>query len=115
MHPSKTLFNSFLFLLTISLISCGAREEKGYFGKQTITTTFTVEEVVYLKYSKVKGYIVHNSFRVPIDNGNSGYYYKEYDLERGQKIKTDISIYYYSVPGGYRLSFSDIDVSKYEK
>lgn len=100
-------------LLAVVLFSCSNKND-GFFKKETIETYFTITDVYKAKYSKVKGYIIYNDIKVPIDNGNNGYYYKDYNLSVGNKIKTSISIYYYSTNYGYELVFGDADVSRYE-
>jgi len=97
------------------LMSCARVDEKGYFDKEVIRTDFNVTKVSVYKYSSVDGFIVYDNKRIYLDNGNTGYYYKDYNLEPGQTISTIVTIYYHSTHDGYKLVFSDIDVSKYEK
>ena len=73
-----------------------------------------VTETYKAKYSKVKGYIIYDNLKIPIDNGNKGYHYKDYNLNVGDKIETSIDIYYYSSNYGYELVFGDINLSNYE-
>lgn len=99
-------------LLAVVFSSCSNKRE-GYFKHDVVNTTFYVNEVYRAKYSKVKGYIIYNNIKVPIDNGTKGYYYKDYSLNVGDEIETRIDIYYYSTSYGYELVFRDVDVSRY--
>lgn len=99
-------------LLAVVFSSCSNKSE-GYFKHDVVNTTFYVNDVYKAKYSKVEGYIIYNNIKVPIDNGNKGYYYKDYSLKIGDEIETKIDIYYYSTSYGYELVFGDVDVSRY--
>jgi hypothetical protein len=105
---------AFFILLVIGCLSSCSNKNDGYFKKETIKTKLIITEVYKAKYSIVKGYIIYNNIRVPIDNGGDGYYYKDYNLTVGSEINTLITIYYYSTNHGYELVFSDADVSVYE-
>ena len=100
-------------LLAVVLFSSCTNKNDGYFKHDRINTIFYVNDAYKAKYSKVKGYIIYNGIKVPIDNGNAGYYYKDYSLKVGDKIDVKIDIYYYSTNYGYELVFGDVDVSKY--
>ncbi len=113
MKRFKTLKSYTLYtLLALVILSCSNKSE-GYFKKETITAKFKITGVYKAKYSKVKGYIIYNGIKVPIDNGNEGYHYKDYNLRNGQNIDVKLNIYYYSRAYGYELVFDDVDVSRY--
>ena len=101
-------------VLSVVFSSCSNKSD-GYFKHDTVNTTYYVNDVSKAKYSKVKGYIIYKNIKVPIDNGNKGYYYKDYSLNVGDEIETTIDIYYYSTSYGYELVFGDVDVSSYVK
>ncbi len=103
----------FIIVLMTIFYSCSNKND-GYFKHETVNTLFYIEEIYIAKYSKVKGYIIYNNIKVPIDNGGNGYYYKKYNLKNGDKINTRINIYYYSTAYGYELVFDDVDISNYE-
>ena len=98
-------------ILTVFLSSCCTK----YFKKDLIKTTFTVTDLREGKYSVIEGYIVYNNIKIFINNGNDGYYYKNYNLSIGQSFKTNVFVYYYHTYYGYELKFGDVDFSKYEK
>ena len=100
-------------LLVVVLFSSCSNKNDGYFKHDRVNTIFYVNDIYKAKYSKVKGYIIYNEIRVPIDNGNAGYYYKDYNLNVGDTIEVKIDIYYYSTNYGYELVFGDVDVSRY--
>ena len=99
-------------LLALVFFSCSNKSE-GYFKKETITANLKITDVHKAKYSKVKGYIIYDGIKVPVDNGNEGYHYKDYNLRNGQNIDVKLNIYYYSTAYGYNLVFGDVDVSRY--
>jgi hypothetical protein len=100
-------------LLAVVLFSSCSNKNDGYFKHDRINTIFYVNDTYKAKYSKVKGYIIYSGIKVPIDNGNDGYHYKDYSLKVGDKIEAKIDIYYYSTNYGYELVFGDVDVSRY--
>jgi hypothetical protein len=87
---------------------------------ETVNTSVYITNVFTAKYSKVQGYIYYRNFKLDIDNGNTGYYYKKYNLTSGDIINGNVTIYqqsYYSnnpYKNDLILSTSEVDFSKYE-
>ena len=104
----------YLIVIILFLYSCNNKQEK-YFKSETITTDFYITDVNVYKYSKVKGYIIYNNIKVPIDNGNTGYYYKKYNRKPGDILKSHIILNYFSTNYGYEIVFGDVNISKFEK
>lgn len=109
----KNILKVLLLVVSLLIVSCGKRTD-GYFKRETIDVKVKITYVSRAKYSKVEGYFVRDGIQVPIDNGNSGYHYKTYNLKEGQVINCRIYKYYTSIRDGYKVEFSDLDVSKYE-
>lgn len=86
---------------------------------EKIITDVYITDVFKAKYSKIQGYIYYNNIKLEIDNGNSGYYYKNYSIKVGQKIKRSVIVYqrFYITNDPYKndiiLSTSDIDFSDF--
>jgi hypothetical protein len=76
------------FLMT----SCMAPKPK-YESVRTVQTYVTITHVSVSKYARVEGFIDYCDIRIPVDNGGTGYYYKEYDLREGQRIPRTVTIY----------------------
>lgn len=110
----KNILKVLLLSITLLIVSCGKGNPDGYFKKETIDVKVKITYVSRAKYSKVEGYFVRDGIQVPIDNGSSGYHYKTYKLKEGQVINCRINKYYTSINDGYKVEFSDLDVSKYE-
>lgn len=109
----------YIFLITFLLQSC-CGNDNDYTKIETITTDVYISSVDTYKYSKVVGYLYYKGIRLDVDNGNSGYYYKEYNLRPGDVIKANVSIYQHNYRGSdpYKndviLSTSDLDLIQYE-
>ena len=77
----------------------------------------SVCEISYMhqgKHARVAGYINYNGIPVEIEGYNYNATYKSYNLRVGQKIETYVTVCYYSTAYGYKVEFSQIDLSKYE-
>jgi hypothetical protein len=107
----------YLFIILMALLfvfcSCGKRHDEP-FKEETITTDVVITDVTVAKYTKVTGTINLNGCGVSVDNGNSGYYYKTYNLHANQIIQETLTIYYYPEHNGYSVVVGDLDVTKYE-
>jgi hypothetical protein len=76
------------FLMT----SCMAPSPK-YESVRTVQTYVTVTHISVGKYTNVEGFIDYCDIRIPVDNGGTGYYYKEYSLVEGQRIPRTVTVY----------------------
>lgn len=110
----KTILLSVILLSLVLMFPSCVLSTDGYIRKETITASVVIDQVGVYKYSKVEGHINYDGFKIHVDNGNTGYYYKKYRLVEGQTILVPLTIYYYSTPSGYELRFDDIDVSRFE-
>ena len=108
----------FFVLILICSFSC-ARKGYEFVNSETIYTDVYITEVRKAKYSKIEGTIYYNNIKMDIDNGNDGYYYKDYNLHAGDVVKRKVTIYqqaHYSnnpYKNDVLLSTSDVDFSDY--
>jgi hypothetical protein len=111
-----------IYLLLIILITSCAGNKQEDFNKLEVIQNADVHiiKVFVAKYSKVIGCINYKGIILEVDNGNTGYYHKKYNLVPGQVIKTMVIVYQKNVynndpyKSDVMLSTSDIDVSQYE-
>jgi hypothetical protein len=114
--------NTILLFMGLLFNSCNSHydyllnEKITLIKKETISIDFHIKYINTMKYSKVRGYVFYKGFKIYINNGNSGYYYKKYNLKENDIIKVNLNIYYYdhSYSNGYETFFGDVDLSKYE-
>lgn len=99
-------------LITIFLFSC--RNKPVILKQEYINVQFVIHSVKTYKYSKVEGYFTYQGIDIWADNGNTGYYYKRYNLSKNQVIPMKICLTYIQTNYGYAVYTDDIDVSKYE-
>jgi hypothetical protein len=102
----------YLFLL-FGLFSCAGAPKDGY--TETVIADVYIYKMYTGKYSKVEGYFMYRGLKMYIDNGNSGYHYKKYNLWEGRIIRTQITVYQNYEGDRLILSPSDLNVSMYEK
>ncbi len=100
----------FLCVILTTIISC----DKPNTQYETITTDFYITNTYTAKYSKVIGYVKYKDLILYADNGNSGYYYKKYNLSAGDTVKVTLDVYKTWEGRGLVLTTSDIDLSEYE-
>jgi len=115
----KKVNTFFIIILLFIAYGCSSNHSE-YEIVENINTNCYITKVSTFKYSKVQGYIYYKGIKLEINNGNSGYYYKKYNLKSGDVIITNITIYkrlYYAMDpykNDLILSTSDIDVTNYE-
>ncbi len=80
------------FIFVMLLSSC---EEDKAFKVDTIETEVAITHVGVYKYSKIQGCINYHGIILDVDNGNSGYYYKHYNLKPGNRVKRIVRVYYH--------------------
>jgi len=101
----------YLFLL-FGLFSCAGQPKDGY--TETVTADVYIYKMYTGKYSKVYGYFMYRGLKMYIDNGNSGYHYKKYNLWEGRIIRTQITVYQNYEGDRLILTPSDLNLSMYE-
>jgi hypothetical protein len=116
-YSYSKIINVFFLLFVGIFYSCNQNDK--IITSEKIITDVYITDVFKAKYSKIQGYIYYNNIKLEIDNGNSGYYYKNYSIKAGQKIKRSVIVYqrYYFTTDPYKndiiLSTSDIDFSDF--
>ena len=111
--------NYIFVLFGIIFFGCSGNKNN-YNVLENINTNCYITKVSKYKYSKIQGYIYYKGIKLDIDNGNTGYYYKTYNLKEGDIIVANITVYQreYSSNNPYKndliLSTSDLDATKYE-
>ena len=108
-----------LFIIVVLLsLSCNKNKWRKL---ESIRTDVHITDVNVYKYSKVQGYIIYKGIKMDVDNGNTGYYHKKYDLYPGDIIRQSIVIYmkedYNNDPykNDVVLSTSDLNLTYYER
>ena len=101
-------------MLLFFMCSCAGKKDNTI-KYDFINTTFYVTNVSTAKYSKIEGYIIYKDILLHCDNDLSGYYYKKYNINRGDKIKVDVKIYQIPQGDDVVLKVKDVDFRKYEK
>ena len=79
-------------LSIILMTSCMGPSPK-YESVRTVQTYVTITHVSVGKYTRIEGFIDYYDIRIPIDNGGTGYYYKEYSLKEGDRVQKTVTIY----------------------
>lgn len=103
-----------ILLLTLLLLqSCSSFESTPI---DTINTNVYITNVSTAKYSRVEGYIIYKNQKIFVNNGSSGYYYKNYNIRIGECLPNQ-RITIYKVKSFNEISYksSDIDVKYLEK
>ena len=110
---------SLSILITIILLSitfsCADKQQPVY--TETLQTKARIIEISTPgKYTRVYAEIFHHGISVEVSNGSSGYYREQYNLTLGQEIPITLEVSYYTEKcGGYKVHFSSMDLSQYEK
>lgn len=105
-------------ILAITFFSCN--NSNTLIDTKYVTTDFYITHVATNKYSKVQGYIIYNGIKLQCDNGNTGYYYKKYNLKPGDIINQTFTVYVYNYftnnpySDDVRIHVSDVNVFNYE-
>lgn len=100
-------------LLLVLLGSC-ARQNEQKDAYDFIKAKFHVTDVYKAKYSRVEGYVVYKGILLYTSNGGSGYYYKDYNLNKGNVIDVDVTIYLKPYRNGMFIYAGDLDLNKFE-
>lgn len=82
-----------LLLTIVIFTSCNPNNKRVLI--EQIHTDVTITSVTTAKYSHVQGYIKYGNLTLPVRNSESGYYYKNYNLQEGQTIRSLVYIHQY--------------------
>jgi hypothetical protein len=81
-----------LLILLILFSSCQGPIPSEYTVLSNAEYNVIIDGVNVQKYSSVWGHIYYNNIYIPVTNTESGYYYKEYALSKGDVVKMKVEV-----------------------
>lgn len=91
-------------LLIITLISCDNKADEYFInsikqdeiiGIKPLKTKVHITKYFTGKHTKIYGYVIINGIKYDVNNGNTGYYYKNYNIRPDDIVDANIIFYTY--------------------